>query len=492
MFCVLLKFNMAFEELSPQMEGIVVLARIAQAGNTAGSSSSTQNSTPVPVHDKDLTGDPGLPADVRPRATSDGGSASPARMDPIVAPAYHNLTRSALCRLPDEVLLDIMENLDLTSLMCLRQTSRVFLILFSSPAFKKYHPLGGQRPLELDPALHPLPAQCERFRSLIDKDKFCPECLSARVQGDRNAKLRTLMTRPLHCDTCDVKRPALFFSASQRFSQYAIGKKKKRACLIHEGYMRICQHRVLRWAEVREWIDALARGDGKDFRVTLCGHASHRFTCAGGSPVPYAGIEARLEKDFTTTTLTITWDAHVAIPFRMPTFEEEGFSTTHMRQILETLYLDAGSFIIPEPSAYLPIRMSAFDPNVCACLRYRGREKFDWQLLPRSDIGWKTCRTEPRLNLFTPGRKGNLSGATRAPHSQSVGLRITEFASEHKVPVEWYGLLDPDSYGLNTDDASRHILWCPDASCENYSHRPNHRRFTNFFDRYIDLLKGST
>ena len=445
-------------------------------------------------------------------------------MDPIVAPAYYNLTQSPLCRLPDEVLLDIMEYLDLPSLMCLRQTSRIFLILFSSPSFRKYHPPWAEDDLSSwTPPCILSSAECERFRSLIDKDKFCPDCLNARIQGDRNSKLKTLMTRMLYCNTCEMKRSALFFSASQRFTNFT--GRKKRVCLAHEGYMRICQHAVLRWADIRGWIDEQARSEQKCFRVTLCSDPSHCFTCDSGGLDEYNGIHAILEKDFGTTTFTITWNAHVSLePFRMPTFEEEGFSTTQMRQIIETLYVDAGQYIIPEPNAYLPIRMSAFDPNVCACLRYRGRERFNWKLLPTTDIGWRSCRVEPRLNLFTPGPKGVPSGAARPPHSvssgsslspmrrfgfsvercqkcvecpalhisheQSIGFRISEYASAHKVPVEWYGLLDPDSYGLNMDDASCHVLWCPDGNCESYSHRSNHRRFSTLFDRYIDFLEG--
>ena len=49
------------------------------------------------------------------------------RMDHLIAAAFHNLACSPLCRLPEELLVDIMEYLDPLSIQCFRRTSRLFL-----------------------------------------------------------------------------------------------------------------------------------------------------------------------------------------------------------------------------------------------------------------------------------------------------------------------------------------------------------------------------
>jgi hypothetical protein len=65
--------------------------------------------------------------------------ASLAEMDPLIADGYHNLICSPLCRLPEELLLDIMKRLDLVSIQCLRRVSRLFLRLYCSPPFRGCH-----------------------------------------------------------------------------------------------------------------------------------------------------------------------------------------------------------------------------------------------------------------------------------------------------------------------------------------------------------------
>ncbi|KAH8680553.1 hypothetical protein BX600DRAFT_444672 [Xylariales sp. PMI_506] len=60
-------------------------------------------------------------------------------MDPLVAAVFHNENCSALCRLPEELTLAIIEHLDLGSSQCLRRTCRLFLRLYSSPQFSSSH-----------------------------------------------------------------------------------------------------------------------------------------------------------------------------------------------------------------------------------------------------------------------------------------------------------------------------------------------------------------
>ncbi|TPX17698.1 uncharacterized protein E0L32_002799 [Thyridium curvatum] len=62
-----------------------------------------------------------------------------AAMDPLVRAGFHNLTCSPLCRLPEELILRIMNDLGFCELACLRRASRLFLRLCSSAEFRGGH-----------------------------------------------------------------------------------------------------------------------------------------------------------------------------------------------------------------------------------------------------------------------------------------------------------------------------------------------------------------
>lgn len=100
-------------------------------------------------------------------------------MDPSVAAAYHNLNHSLLCRLSEELLLDIMEYLDPVSIYRLRKVSRLFPRLFGSACFAHLHddqsfsdprPWTSQRPLEATQRYW------EPMAELIRKDRYCAQC----------------------------------------------------------------------------------------------------------------------------------------------------------------------------------------------------------------------------------------------------------------------------------------------------------------------------
>ncbi|KAK1841796.1 hypothetical protein CCHR01_15583 [Colletotrichum chrysophilum] len=66
-----------------------------------------------------------------------------ARIDPWMAAVWQNAVRSPLCGLPDPILLNIMQRLDLTAICQLRRASREFLRLFSYHEFKKWRYKGS-------------------------------------------------------------------------------------------------------------------------------------------------------------------------------------------------------------------------------------------------------------------------------------------------------------------------------------------------------------
>ncbi|OAA65337.1 taurine catabolism dioxygenase family protein [Niveomyces insectorum RCEF 264] len=65
--------------------------------------------------------------------------------DRLAIAARHNATSCLLARLPEELLLDILEYLDSEALFFVRRTSRLFLRLFSSHALRQFHDRDGER-----------------------------------------------------------------------------------------------------------------------------------------------------------------------------------------------------------------------------------------------------------------------------------------------------------------------------------------------------------
>jgi len=54
-------------------------------------------------------------------------------------PVVQNLTQNPLCRLPDNVLFQIMDQVDEPGIFCLRRTSRIFMRLFGDQRFQAFH-----------------------------------------------------------------------------------------------------------------------------------------------------------------------------------------------------------------------------------------------------------------------------------------------------------------------------------------------------------------
>lgn len=130
-------------------------------------------------------------------------SPSPPGMDPLAAAAWHNKTRSLLHRLPDHVLVQIIEMLDNSGVECIRRVARRFPYLCEDimghrlrtigvleqeqtgplpwPRFLSMSPAGQAQ--ELLRAAEGLSAMHEdrwQLITLLDRDRYCDECLAAR------------------------------------------------------------------------------------------------------------------------------------------------------------------------------------------------------------------------------------------------------------------------------------------------------------------------
>ncbi|KAK3364345.1 hypothetical protein B0T25DRAFT_61510 [Lasiosphaeria hispida] len=326
--------------------------------------------------------------------------------DPLVADTLYNATYSPLCRLPEEVLLRIMDLLDPIGLQCLRRTSRLFLRLFCDDRFDHYHDLTGlvnrgiylpgppifspwvrsRRVLE---CMYPRTPGVAPLHQLLQRDTASSICSACRENREaRQAWNRTLRvsgasdTTSRHCVPCGLHHPLAYFSRIRR-------------CIGRRGHVRLCEHQdcVITWDTVVRYGKQLARLDLPEparIRLLVCRDKSHlpahhHGRRADGDEAGYCPSITITGSKSTAIRLYMEWTGHVLLvpqgyPAGNPGGQErkkkERMTPTNMVRLLKRFRRDApAEFIVPQsaPGCALP-EMRCFDPNRCRCLQYVGQE----------------------------------------------------------------------------------------------------------------------
>jgi hypothetical protein len=123
-----------------------------------------------------------------------------------------------LYRLPEELVLAIMEYLTPVDLFCLRRASALFLRLFSAAAFSSLHrqppmELKTRHAMQLTPDGEVWAAMWNRLR---EDCVYCQECRHTRASQGFQQRYNALIQQDLHCSLCYCHHPAILFSAEQR------------------------------------------------------------------------------------------------------------------------------------------------------------------------------------------------------------------------------------------------------------------------------------
>ena len=456
--------------------------------------------------------------------------ASLADMDPLIAVGFHNLTSSPLCRLPEELLLDIMGRLDLVSIHCLRRSSRLFLRLYSSPIFRSSH---GNNKGRLQTYQHWYRSKCQlrdtwpkELQALLDKDmtNYCDDCREKRMHHSWTSKIVALTKDYLHCSGCGIDHPTCLFSKTQRLIS-----PKARVCIGREGFVRVCSHLTVTWQNITLTGKRLANLD-TDFATVLlnkCKHESHHPKRHKKDPslinyqivYPVVQISGCRNKG---TYIDLLWHGHLYLP--NTGFDKEGYNKIATPNLISHQFKQfrkgAAEFIAPEFYPGRLLEMNCFDPNRCSCLRYAGIDQLPkgWQLTPHQDpeflpcmrtfdyyqdFGHLACRRYPSSRLgplrsFEMNEQDSLQGEQKRfeSHHMSInqktsriGISIEQCPSDRQclqiryrrsitiipekcrttyITWDWCEALDPDSYGLTDDEESFGIIWCQQPHCNNY------------------------
>lgn len=323
----------------------------------------------------------------------------------------------------------------------------------------------------------------DELMKLLDKDRYCAKCRSARAAPDRDEKVDHLR-RYMHCSACGVDHPACLFSMHER-------RKKTRKCIGHQGFIRLCGHEEgkITWSQSKRRYDAqrrlgLAYDDYGQLRLA-CPNKSHALMCGthpgtdvrgdrmvsfltrwaivwalrrahqvisrtarreGGVcpclweelyPVPEARPDERIEP--LGTLLSISWDAHIDL-----SGEEQPHTSIAVHRRLSEIRHSGGRFICPSngpgPGSFPELR--CFDPNLCGCIYMEGAREFDW-------LSKATGGQDNRPRRWDPCE------ADLQTHSSEVVSVKTEYSFITARPCHWGGRCLAISYRR---------MWCDEGN----------------------------
>jgi len=300
----------------------------------------------------------------------------------------------ALCRLPDKVLLRIMGQLDLTTVQCLRRTCRTFLRLSSSQKFRNYHTDDGDGfRLPWQPfAFWIKDSELIRRLKQDSSNRRCSECRDRVERWSWHAyqSVQSLM-QSTPCGACKATHPLAYFPRAER------RHKRPRSCIGREGYVRLCEHKVLRWHNVIAAVHRLRGTDSQEptrLILVTCRHASHLPTHHDSEdPELYPSIVIEYSSS-SNIQLAMEWSGHMHLP-KLPDNRKRFTPTEIADQLNDFRCGTPAEFIAPQSAPGCPPEMKCFDPNRCRCLHYVGSDHIS--------RGWRLARPTSPRNNFTSG-----------------------------------------------------------------------------------------
>jgi hypothetical protein len=225
-------------------------------------------------------------------------------MDPLIAAQVYNNRFCPLGRLPEELLLRILDFLadDAVMIHCLRIVSTVFFRLLNPQADIWKDAWYLERPeWTTSHALYLRQVLRLQFRRLLQRDGRCDNCRRWNDAYGRqlfddckfqqnHRRCHDEVTgypeiyRRLYCNACDSLHDVCQFSSTY---QQAWKHQEERRCLGQQGSVQLCEHVQIAWASIKahieDWRQQQRRGG--DWQACLdsfnieCHDASHDMRC---------------------------------------------------------------------------------------------------------------------------------------------------------------------------------------------------------------------
>ena len=258
----------------------------------------------------------------------------------------------------------------------------------------------------------------------------------------------------LHCAGCGEDHPAGYFSVRQQALP-----PTSRLCIGREGFLRLCEHRTVKWDEVERLFSEYHRTPGMS-RIwdIMCRHPSHsaRHCCSTHDNFPCLYLSPR-----PTLGFTIHWTSH------FPKIERGGellLSAMARHHRGEADGDEPDTILCPVSKSGLGIEQRLISPRYrgCVCSSYGNA------LQPAA----AKCRESSTPGVITTERYvrnhrceglGNPACVAHDLLIYSLFDTPTGTSREKVNPGKgWFSVIHPDSYN---DGEKR---WCNDLSCKSY------------------------
>jgi hypothetical protein len=409
-----------------------------------------------------------------------------------------NLANCGFYRLPDELMLQIMGNLDDVSKAIALRTCGLFMRIMSDQPLccqllGSFYATGiqvsspfEQRALRTGlEAGHETLALRKQVDRLLDRDRFCDPCRQFREDG-RYEKAMQALQGTLWCSHCDKVHKRPLFSAHQRDASSAT-----RICVLAEGKAQFCAHRSIGWDSAHNVV----------CRTEFCRHPDHDppwYTCwknyltrhlTLGYERPRISFYHPLNcyrAPMSSTTLFL-FHLHRGVPITRAWLQERLTAKAHVLDKMLCPHVTSrdGQLLLP------------FGPDCCACFdcpRWIGHS-CSTDDRPYQDRSYRCCRcntakTSGRAGYFIP-REYNFrhrytcyicSASYTWRRDGSAGsavyleMRTLTASATLSLPVRprfslrytfscWLYNLHPESWGILDDEELHHVAWCDDINC---------------------------
>ncbi|KAK4447357.1 hypothetical protein QBC34DRAFT_440111 [Podospora aff. communis PSN243] len=373
--------------------------------------------------------------------------------DPLIADTLHNAKYSPLCRLPEELHLAIMKELDEFGVQSLRRTCRLFLRLFGDRQFAYFHRLESlvrfcRMPFnEAPPAFCPwnqspfcLPdwSRGQDLGRLLNRDAFASTCTTCQANRDAREERRPRTSAKLgrlaraYCEACGSLHPPAYLS-------------RDRDCIGRLGNVRLCAHEgcTITWDKAiyhSRRLRKLKRSGPARMRLLICTSDGHVPTHHQGYEVVH-GDEGGCYPSMTMIrndegpSLCMEWTGHLQLG---PETTGERVTPDDMARLIKRFRRGTpAEYIVPQPAPGRLPEMRCFDPNRCRCLLYAGREYVPggWLLAENMNQEGGSRDQECRFSS-PPGSHGLMTGmAVPGTHTaRSVLGRCG--ASETRIDID--------------------------------------------------------
>lgn len=303
--------------------------------------------------------------------------------------AGHRSNARKLNKLPDEIWVYVVKQVDNATVCSLRSTCRYFLGLCEIAGVAR-----GRRntwrpdimiPQQLTPwwGIYP---RGDRLKRMLNKAQFCAPCLKWRTgnaPGTVKSKLEQQLSywqdpvvEGMACSACGISHPRLFHSAPERekFNCQAVGLPII-TCIGRQASIPMCDHLSLTWDDVLQFNKSVEteRGGSRDYpqHIVVCRHNSHKKNCAINT-MPQATLRFHDLASGGRIEIRIQWEsAIVKLPVDDITGEPQGIAYSQLQELLSSAKTQwDGStprLLCPHLRWEDNSLLRPFDPNYCRC-----------------------------------------------------------------------------------------------------------------------------